>query len=391
MTRDKGTRNRGVAAGNAFERHPVRSIVLIVLVGFVAVVFAFEKYLAWTAPQSDARPGVERHIRLRELPPGMVSFNTFTGKVVDGGPTERAYRLEVEPNGFIFPSRVHDEADVAVVFLGGSTTQCTYLDERARYPYVAGRLLEKEGRRVNAYNGGVSGNHTLHSIDVLVNKVVPLHPDVVVMMHNINDLGILLFEGSYWNDHWNRSLIVTMPPAQPPSARRLARELKNWLIPHLWARLRGLASRGGHAAGADAGDEWAHVRGHRVEVDSTAMTATFAANLRLFVSVCRTRGITPVLMTQPNRLTEEPDEFVRAFFARLETDFGVEYGRYRAVYRAFNQTIRDVGAETGVLVIDLAAEVPQEPAYMYDGIHLNEAGARLVAGIIAATLEPTLE
>jgi lysophospholipase L1-like esterase len=391
MARDNGPRVGASATRNVFERHPVRSVVVIVLVGFVAVVFAFEKYLAWTAPESDARPGVERHIRLRELPPGMVAFNTFTGEVVEGGPTARAYRLEVERNGFVFPSRVHEDADADIVFLGGSTTQCTYLDERARYPYLAGKFLEEGGLRVNAYNGGVSGNHTLHSIDVLLNKVVPLSPDIVVMMHNINDLGILLFEGTYWSDHWNRSLIVSLPPPQPPSGRRVARELKNWLIPRLWARLRALTSRGGNAAGADAGDEWAHVRGHSVDVDSTALTAAFAANLRLFVSVCRTRGITPVLMTQPNRLTEEPDEFVRAFFAKLESDFGIEYARYRAAYRAFNQTIRDVGAATGVLVIDLAAEIPQERAYMYDGIHLNEAGARLVARIIADTLEPALD
>ena len=68
----------------------------------------------------------------------------------------------------------------------------------------------------NSYNSGVSGNNTLHSIDILLNKAIPLEPDIVVLMQNINDLIILLFEGDFWNHNPYRGVIVqeiVVPPS----------------------------------------------------------------------------------------------------------------------------------------------------------------------------------
>jgi hypothetical protein len=67
-------------------------------------------------------------------------------------------------------------------------------------------LLEKKsGLRVNAYNAAMAGNNSLHSINILLNKVIPLQPNIVFMMHNINDLAILLHEDSYWNKNKYKS------------------------------------------------------------------------------------------------------------------------------------------------------------------------------------------
>ena len=57
----------------------------------------------------------------------------------------------------------------------------------------------RPGARINSYNGGMSGNNSLNVIDLLINKVIPLKPDVVVFMENINDLSTLLYEGTYWS------------------------------------------------------------------------------------------------------------------------------------------------------------------------------------------------
>ncbi len=82
-----------------------------------------------------------------------------------------------------------------------------------RFPYLAGRLLEQQTHlKVNSYNAGRSGNNSLHSLNILLNKVVNLKPDIVVMMHNINDLAILMYEKTYWNTNPSRSPIQEKLP-----------------------------------------------------------------------------------------------------------------------------------------------------------------------------------
>jgi lysophospholipase L1-like esterase len=372
---------------NIFERHPKAAIIVIVFIFLIVVIAAFEKYLAYTNSKNAAPTPVYRYIHLREQPPFKIDYNIPRPELVrdTDGLVDREYRMEIDSNGFIYPSKVHDNPDVVIVFLGGSTTQCTFVDEKNRFPYLAGRILEEQVGKVNSYNSGMSGNHSLHSINALVNKVMPLKPDVVVMMHNINDLGILLYEGSYWNDHWNRGMIAPFPPSPPPSLKRIAQEAKNYFVPNLYARFSELLNKSSRRIGEER-DEWEAIRGTQLNIDEAFLTESFADNLRMFISLCRIKNITPVLMTQANRLKENPDENIRNMLRKLETDFGITYSEYRDIYNAFNETIRRVGEETGVLVIDLAVKVPQEKDYMYDGIHFNDNGSKFVAGIIAEEL-----
>jgi hypothetical protein len=89
-------------------------------------------------------------------------------------------------------------------------------------------------------------------------------------------------------------------------------------------------------------------------------------------------------MTQANRITDHPDPVVAAYIAR---DGRISYQRFKALYDAFNDAIREVGRKDQVMVIDLAREVPADKKYLYDLVHLNDAGSQLAARIIAARLK----
>ena len=60
------------------------------------------------------------------------------------------------------------------------------------------------------------------------------------------------------------------------------------------------------------------------------------------------------------------------------------------VLELYNDVVRQRGREAGVLVIDLAREMPKNSAYYYDLMHYTNAGAALVADIVAAHLTPFL-
>ncbi|MGD0217966.1 MAG: GDSL-type esterase/lipase family protein [Desulfobaccales bacterium] len=375
-----------------FERHSRKVIFLVVLLAVCGLGLLTEKILAFRAGPFSHPLGVKRFIKLREFEPGYAEVLLPSPQAMTQSDTlvRRPYVIRVDEDGFIMPARVHEHPDLTLVFLGGSTTEDIYDDENNRFPYLVGRLLEgSTGLRVNSYNAAKSGNDSLHSLDVLLNKVLPLKPDLVVMMHNINDLSILLLEKSYWNKNPYRSPLIEEKPDWRTVGKnlqttfQLARDL---VIPNLYAALHRLL----HAQGQSQTDEFQAVRGQKIEVDQDVLVREFTYNLQTFINICRARGITPVLMTMPSRLKEDPDPLIRRLMQRLEEQNGITYRDFKGAFDRFNQTIREVAGQNRVDLVDLAQEIPQEKEYMSDVVHFNPAGSRLVAQKIAAGLSPLL-
>lgn len=381
---------KGGQLGRPARRRGVAGPLLALLLGAAAAVGLAELGLRAMAGDGSSA-GRVRHVRLREHPPGvsyLVEPSAAYRNAVDGEFRPGLHRLRVDARGFIEPSRVHERADLDVVFLGGSTTECLYVEELERFPYRVGRLLERRGRRVNAWNGGVAGNSTIDSLNRLVNVALPLEPGVVVVMHNVNDLAVLLHAGSYWNDLPTRGPLVREDLRWSVAAT--ARELKNRFFPNLWSRAHELGQRVVRAAGRGPADEFAGVRGAAGPPDADRLAGEFAAGLRAIVGVCRAHGALPVLMTMPGRLAADPGPEVRGGMGNLPLGPGADYDTVRALFERFNETVREVGRAEGVTVVDLADEVPPDPLYFYDVVHLTDEGSRLVAGIVAPAIDRAL-
>jgi lysophospholipase L1-like esterase len=367
-----------------FHRNPKKTLVIFTLFFMLAITYAAEKYLEFRNHREGIVVSQEverRYVKLREYRPGsrlLMAFPRDYLPYTDNIFTKK-YRLDIDKNGFIMPSKIYDHPDKVIVFLGGSTTECMFVDPDHRFPYLVGRILEKEtGEKINSYNGGMSGNNSLHAIDLLINKVIPLHPQVVVFMEDINDLSTLLYERTYWNKHTVRSPLETIKKKQ-----MLGKFLKELLIPDLNEAYRNLRAM----LASKPQDEFAAARGKKLKFDKGQLVHKFAMNLQALVSICKAYGIIPVLMTQENRVTEYPDPVVAAYLNRYGNETGISYAQVRELYDAFNETIREVGRKNHILVIDLAKEIPANKKYIYDIVHLNDTGSQLAARIIAARLE----
>ena len=328
----------------------------------------------------------ERAIRLKKFGPNQDTVRdpgeSYLAKT--DGLSGRAFRLNTDERGFIGPTHLHQNPDRKLFFLGGSTTECIYVSETNRFPYVVGRLVEDAtGQRVNSYNGGVSGNNSLHSLNILLNDVLPAEPDVVVLMHNINDLVILLYTGTYWNDNPHRSPIynTVVRREPPPSFGHLASDTVSWFAPHLAQRIANLT-----ALPTPKVDEWENIRGQRLLYDFPEARAAFRRNLVAFVNLCQAYHATPVLMTQQNRLRPAPDSFVIQRMQKMEKDFGISYAEFQSMYSAFNETVRDVAKSEGVALVDLDVTVPKDRMHIYDTCHLNDHGSIAAARVIADAL-----
>ena len=328
-----------------------------------------------------------RAITLREYRPLMTQW-LEAGKEEQHFDTlvNKKYLLRIDNDGFIVPSKRYTNPDMSIFFLGGSTTECRYVAEDHRFPYLAGVLLEQQtGLKINSYNAARSGNHSLHSLDILLNKVFPLKPDIIVMLHNINDLVVLLYESSYWNPKSSKPIIFDINKEIDANFYKIIRDR---YIPNLAAAMHNFdkSLRSWMKSGKKNNDEFAKIRGKRLIFDKSAIVAQFEMNLQSFIYLCKARNIIPVLMTMPSRFKEKPDQIILDTFKNVT----IEYAQFRELFDLFNKSILKKAQENNIMVIDLAQEIPQENEFMCDIVHYTDTGARKIAGIISGRLQPVV-
>jgi lysophospholipase L1-like esterase len=305
--------------------------------------------------------------------------------VYPGGLEQRKYWIEVDSNGFLAPSRVHERADLEIVFLGGSTTEELFVSPEARFPYLVGRMLEDSlGRTVNAYNGGRSGNIVLHNVLAFLGKVAPMRPKYVVLMENINDLAVLGHYGSYWHPDSPRSLMEA-PPVNRGSGGPLRRlkDATSTLLPNTYATLAGAWD--GLRGPMTPPDEFAGSP-VRVFFDQDHAEAEFRRSLETFVATARIWDVTPVLMSQASRFSERPEADVMKMWDEIGAARGMGYEAFQRRYARFNEIIREVARRQQVPLVDLDRILKLDRNTMYDAVHYTDAGSQLAATVIAREL-----
>ncbi len=277
-------------------------------------------------------------------------------------------QLRADERSYIRPSFRYPDPDVTIAFLGGSTTECSIVQEELRFPALVSELLAGSGIRANTLNAGKSGN-TLHdSLNVLLNHSVRDAPDIAVLMHATNDMGVLAREGHYGSRM-----------GAPVRLREIGLWSLQWLSSsvHLAGVLRAAL---GERLGGERERNWASVARRNDPDQPEVPLGPYRARLRAYVRTARAFGIEPVLVVQP--LSSSTNELTPDW-----ADLGNQ--------DRFNAVVREVGGEEGVRVIDLVAlleaEVPdwREPMRIfYDGMHVTDEGSRVYARLIAKELLP---
>jgi len=320
--------------------------------------------------------GRTRYIQCREHEPNLQIMLKPTEKNLEYTDSleDKYYLLQTDELGFIKPSK-YDVND-KVFFLGGSTTECIYVDEDKRWPSLISSILEHklEGKQIGTYNCGVWGNTIPLSTNVLLNKVLPLKPTVCVLMHNINDMVLMIHEKNYWE-------------AKVPS-RRLTAPLVNKESTPSKEMSKSFLQKMGKLVSQDkkvhkAKTEWTTTDSEKGFWEPKVMKVMFERALATFVAVCKANNIVPVMMTQANRFAMVPDKIIESHLEAMLVSLSISYTEFKEVYDLFNQTIRDIAYRESIECIDLAKDIPQDKKYMYDSVHFNNTGSEYVAEYIS--------
>ncbi|MGB0403677.1 MAG: SGNH/GDSL hydrolase family protein [Salibacteraceae bacterium] len=316
-----------------------------------AIVSVFEKFHS----PNPFNQSSDRSIRMRERQPEFFQCITPNYEQLSNSDAliEKEYCLTTDSNGFIQPSRIHSSPEISIVFLGGSTTECEFVSEKVRFPYLTGRLIEsKLDKKTNSYNAACSGNNIMHSIDLLLHKVIPINPDIVVLMHAVNDWNVLVGEKTYWNSHHSKSLIID------PRSESIFKK------------------KNGSISESDTAENY--------NLERIVFEYFQAQNL--FVDICERYHIQPVLMTQSSRFTNEGDEIIHKGIRKFNKERGYSYSDSKLLQDTLNSITRTTAIQRGILLIDLDKEIPKTKEFMYDIVHYHDQGSKAIAAIISDSL-----
>lgn len=285
------------------------------------------------------------------------------------------------------PLRNPKPADELRVFLvGGSAIECAVLaDPEAVNARLQARLEGRfPGRRVRVYGAGKSGDTSIDHVAMVAHRIAQLQPDLLVVMAGANDM-VAVLRGRPYLD-------------------RAAGAVSDSLIPG--GRLLGMAAtelqlvRLAYAVGTGTGTDSVQPTSVRAHAEATAgrrraagpprvRTGPYAVNLRTLAGIAAGQRVPLILMTQPTSWRSPEPAAVRWHWMTGWPERYPEVALDSALGE-YNQVMREVAAEQGVPLIDLAATLPRSMTYFYDDMHFNPRGADELAARLAPVAEAAL-
>ncbi|HEX8145211.1 MAG TPA: SGNH/GDSL hydrolase family protein [Pyrinomonadaceae bacterium] len=282
---------------------------------------------------------------------------------------------------------------LTIVTIGGSTTQCFFLNEDQTWTAQLGQRLEKSFSHVWVNNAGLDGHSTHGHLVLLEDYVVALRPKVALFLVGANDIASASL--SEWDSENIKSGI------RFDSGKAFVKSLSAYsevtaLVLNMYRSLTAYRAGLTHhqvdlrmQGYLDVSEE---AEREYIERYSGQYLKDYEARLGRLADICRSAGIEPVFVTQPLLAGFGTDDLTGVDLARVKADGAQQTGKmYWNLLEVYNDSTRHVGREKGILVIDLARKLPKTSRYFYDFIHYTPQGAQAIAGILYQSLCPMLQ
>ena len=94
-------------------------------------------------------------------------------------------------------------------------------------------------------------------------------------------------------------------------------------------------------------------------------------------------------MTQGNRIDHNLEYFQKWVVRYQRGEMTAR--EFSDLYARMNQITREVAIQENVILIDLDAQIPKTNEFLYDTIHLNEAGSILAGKVITKKLAQVIQ
>lgn len=294
--------------------------------------------------------------------------------------------------------------DYRILAIGGSTTECLYLDQTEAWPYLIQNNLNKQvaGQKIWVGNTGKSARtsreHLLH-----VQYLIPQYPkiDTIIILVGFNDLN----SGFRWGEE-NPFTAAAVGANEAVLKRAFDVVVKQdpfapyYQMTALWRiveRIQRSQSQQAVVADVDVEDETGQNYVQRRKKrqlapkidqmpDLSAPLAEYTANLNRIVDLAEAYRVRLIFLTQPTMYRPNLIEAEEKLFW-LGAGPGREYFYSSKAMGAgiaqYNQRLLEVCQQRQIECVDLDAILPKDTTVFYDETHFNRNGSRLVAGVVS--------
>lgn len=287
-----------------------------------------------------------------------------------------------------------------ILCLGGSTTLCERLPESKRYPNILRESLQKyyPSVKIEVLNAGASWYTTKHSLINYATYCKYWNPDLVIVMHGINDL-YRSFSPPRWavgeyNDLWSHfygpSISGVKPAAILTFEQHIYDRYKFYYREIMDSWYFDLRRKN---KSADARHDKLKFREIDYPLERYVSLGMFEKHLDAIVNYVRVDASNIMLLTQPVLYKEIMSKkelevlcFGSNFCSTKSNSTQREAPSYKSLYRAmqaFNRVTKKVALLEDTFFIDMANLIPRDLQYFIDDCHYTEKGARCLAKIIA--------
>ena len=277
--------------------------------------------------------------------------------------------LQMPPNQYEFSSE-KDSTTFRVLCIGGSTTRNVRLDTMERYPSVLHQMLKEkfQAKNVELLNAGMDWYTSKHSTINYSLYCRDFKPDVVVVMHGINDLyrsfsPKSLAVGEYKSDY-THFYGPSIAGAQPPTFEGLAKGLirKFWFSPKY------------EAASFD--------------ISQFKSLNDFSNYMSTLIEIIQNDGADVVLVSQPyfykSEMTPEEDKVLWMDRGMCLIDGKYPNGETMALAMdAYNAKTAMLAGKYNLTFVHGEPALPKDLEHFVDDVHYTALGAKKLAEIIA--------
>jgi len=292
-----------------------------------------------------------------------------------------------------------------IMAIGGSTTECSYLDQPETWTNLLQETLNRDTRNQKVWvgNAGLSGTTTRHHLVAM--QYLPLREmkiNAVILLIGINDLSVRLSRDKDYDPNF-----LEKPEVKKELLYRtfsgtyhLYPEDPFYKRTALWQMLRQAKQMLSMEHLEDEGGRiyitWREHRRGASEMrdtlpDLSSALAEYARNVNMIIDLAQEKSVRPILMTQPTMWRAGlPRDLDALLWLGGIGDFQKESGKpYYSVtaleraMKAYNDTLLRVCRERSLECLDLASLLAKDTTVFYDDAHFNESGARKVAEAIS--------
>ena len=285
-----------------------------------------------------------------------------------------------------------DNSEYRIIALGGSTTQNGANNMNLHYSEETSKILNSKyftDITINIVNSGKAGYSSAHSLIRLQFDFLPFEPDMVTVMHNINDLIVNFFPYlDETNNYKNKYLYETFANEYNIKQTIISRSrvlvfcsksldiLKNRIFGNNIKTTEGIVT------------STMKYSEYPIELKSKNV---FRNNLIAISRIAKAHNITPVFLSQPAVFTEK--SIALSFGHKLYNNY-ILYPKkeeLRKHFEEYNKIIKETAEAENIHFIDMYKLMDQDEMYFVDMNHYSAEGINRFSEIFAEELEKIIK